>query len=94
MPISEWPISQKCENELTDRIGITMTVAKVNQDITNLQVIAVDRFSDYHKLLRVTCRIMAVFKHKSFEVILKEPTVKGVCRSKIIVGERDAEEYE
>ncbi|KAK4304807.1 hypothetical protein Pmani_023242 [Petrolisthes manimaculis] len=59
LPISEWPISQKCESELTDRIGITMTVAKVNQDITNLKVIAVERFSNYHKLLRVTCRIMA-----------------------------------
>ncbi|KAK4310069.1 hypothetical protein Pmani_018335 [Petrolisthes manimaculis] len=42
LPISEWPISQKCESELTDRIGITMTVAKVNQDITNLKVIAVE----------------------------------------------------
>lgn len=55
------PISQKCESELTDRVGIIMTVAKVNQDITNLEVIAVERFSNYHKLLRVTCRIMAVF---------------------------------
>lgn len=60
LPISEWHISQKCENELTDRIGITMTVAKVNQDITNLQVIAAERFSDYHRLLRVTCRVIQV----------------------------------
>ena len=34
-PISESPIRQICEDELRDRIGITMTFAKVNQ-VTNL----------------------------------------------------------
>ena len=83
LPISEWPIRQICENELPDRIGITMTVAKVNQ-VTDLRVINVDRFSDYYRLLRITCRIRAVFKCKSFGFILKEPTAKGVEEAELL----------
>ena len=84
LPVSEWPIKQTYENELTDRVGITMTVAKVNQDNQILQIINVDRFSDYYKLLRVTCRVLAVFKYKSFRGICKEPTVNGIAEAELL----------
>ncbi|XP_063596234.1 uncharacterized protein LOC134773087 [Penaeus indicus] len=35
-------------------------------------------YSDYYKLLRVTCRVMNVFKYRSFKGILRSPTVQGM----------------
>ena len=84
LPISEWPVRQICEDKLTDRIGVTMTVAKVNQDLADLGIIDVDRFSGYYKLLRVTCRIMSLFKCRSFKGILKEPTVKDIAEAELM----------
>ena len=52
-----------------------MIAAKMNQEITNLSLINVDRFNNHHKLLRVTCRLWAMFRCRAFKGILKEPTV-------------------
>ena len=60
LPVAEWLIKQHCSGQLPDRIDITMTVAK--GDIINFSMINVKRFSRYATLLRVTCRIMSVFK--------------------------------
>ncbi|XP_068220711.1 uncharacterized protein [Palaemon carinicauda] len=66
LPISKWPIKQNCEIELTDRVGVVMAVAKVSQNHV-IHMVDVNRFSDYYKLLRVTCRVMNVFKCRSFK---------------------------
>lgn len=84
LPISEWPIKQMYESELTDRVGITLNVVKGDQEGSILQAIDVPRFSDYHRLLRVTCRIMNAFRSKSFRGIQKEPTVEDIAKAEIL----------
>ncbi|XP_063603426.1 uncharacterized protein LOC134779294 [Penaeus indicus] len=84
LPTSRWPIRQTCEDELTDRIGISMTVNNASHENCGMQLIDVNRYSDYYKLLRVTCRVMNVFKYKSFKGILRSPTVQGITDAEIL----------
>ncbi|XP_068229326.1 uncharacterized protein [Palaemon carinicauda] len=83
LPISKWPIKQDCEIELTDRVGVVMAVAKVSQNHV-IHMVDVNRFSDYYKLLRVTCRVMNVFKCRSFKGMLREPTVQGITKAELM----------
>ncbi|XP_068229430.1 uncharacterized protein [Palaemon carinicauda] len=83
LPISKWPIKQDCEIELTDRVGVVMAVAKVSQNHV-IHMVDVNRFSDYYKLLRVTCRVMNVFKCRSFKGMLMEPTVQGIIKAELM----------
>lgn len=82
LPVAEWPIKQQCADHLPDKIGITMTVAKGNP--RNLSMIKVKRFSRYETLLRVTCRIMSIFKHKSLKAVLKEPTSEEMEEAEVM----------
>ncbi|XP_037773213.1 uncharacterized protein LOC119568873 [Penaeus monodon] len=84
LPTNRWPIRQTCEDELTDRIGITMTVNNASHENCGIQLMDVNRYSDYYKLLRVTCRVMNVFKYKSFKGILRTPTVQGITDAEIL----------
>ncbi|XP_037774994.1 uncharacterized protein LOC119572052 [Penaeus monodon] len=84
LPTNRWPIRQTCEDELTDRIGITITVNNASHENCGIQLIDVNRYSDYYKLLRVTCRVMNVFKYKSFKGILRTPTVQGITDAEIL----------
>ncbi|XP_047482843.1 uncharacterized protein LOC125034852 [Penaeus chinensis] len=76
--------SQIQKDELTDRIGIIMTVNNASHENGDIQLIDVNRYSDYYKLLRVTCRVMNVFKYKSFKGILRSPTVQGITDAEIL----------
>ncbi|XP_047499242.1 uncharacterized protein LOC125046242 [Penaeus chinensis] len=76
--------SQIQKGELTDRIGIIMTVNNASHENGDIQLIDVNRYSDYYKLLRVTCRVMNVFKYKSFKGILRSPTVQGITDAEIL----------
>lgn len=67
LPVKEWSIKQQCEDQLTNQIGIAMSMVKRSRDITNLDFINVDRFNSYSKLLKVTCRIKAAFRCKPFK---------------------------
>ena len=73
LPVSEWLISQAHEDNLPDRVGVTMT--------TNAQVptfdlgIGIERFSSYNKLVSVTCRLLMAFRDKSLRGIFKTPSV-------------------
>lgn len=77
-PVTEWPIRQTFEEQIPDRPGIVMTIARNRMEATNLSTINLERFGSYSKLLRVTCRVRAVFKCKSLKGIFKEPTVEDV----------------
>lgn len=50
----------------------------------NLSIIKVNRFSKYVTLLRVTCRIMSVFKHKTFKAMGKDPTAEEIGEAEIM----------
>lgn len=75
LPIQSWPIFQKDEVEVPDMIGQTITadsnlittVDHTGNEQPSLSVIKLERFSSYGKLLRVTSRILAVAKAKSFK---------------------------
>ncbi|XP_037793897.1 uncharacterized protein LOC119589350 [Penaeus monodon] len=57
---------------------VNLSLVKVGNTID------VNRYSDYYKLLRVTCRVMNVFKYKSFKGILRTPTVQGITDAEIL----------
>lgn len=82
LPVAEWPIRRTCEEQIPDRAGIVMTIAR--KEATTLSIINLDRFGDYSKLLRVTCRVRAVFKCKSLKGMLKEPTVEDVREAELM----------
>ncbi|KAK4322358.1 hypothetical protein Pmani_006872 [Petrolisthes manimaculis] len=82
LPVAKWPIKQHCSEHLPDRIGITMTITKSSNP--NLGMIKVERFSKYVTLLRVTCRIMSVFKQKSMKAMEKEPTAEEIGEAEIM----------
>lgn len=83
-PVSEWPIRQTCEEQIPDKTGIIMTIAKNKEKAAKFSMIVVERFSDYSKLLRVTCRVRAVFKCKSLKGMFKEPTVEDVKEAELM----------
>lgn len=82
LPVAEWPIKRTCEEQIPDRAGIIMAIAR--KEATTIGIINLERFGDYSKLLRVTCRVRPVFKCKSLKGMLKEPTVKDVRESQLM----------
>ena len=82
LPISQWPISQINETELPDRIGITMTLDSTKErDEASLNLIKIERYSNYNKLLRVTYRLMKASKMRSFSGIGMEPTADDMIEA-------------
>ena len=76
LPISEWPISQECHTkELPETVERNL-VAKI--DIKK-SLISIERFSNYHRLIRVTARILALkCKPYSLKVIKNQIKVDGI----------------
>ncbi|XP_068235731.1 uncharacterized protein [Palaemon carinicauda] len=73
-PFDTWPISQSCNDEVPDKVGIVLTCRQKSFDEEKTSVINMSRFSSYTKLLRVTARVIAAFKVKSLKAIACFPT--------------------
>lgn len=73
LPVKEWPVNQTNVAELPDMIGQTLVceTKTVMHNDTNLNFINLDRFSSYMKLLKVTSRVMAAIKAKSFRAVAR-----------------------
>ncbi|XP_068247848.1 uncharacterized protein [Palaemon carinicauda] len=72
-PFDTWPISQSCNDEVPDKVGIVLTCRQKSFE-EKTSVINMSRFSSYTKLLRVPARIIAAFKVKSLKAIACLPT--------------------
>lgn len=70
--------------QVSDIVDFIMTVVSNKGEALNFCIINVERFGDYDKLLRVTCRVRAVCKRKSLKAMLKEPTVEDVKEAESI----------
>ena len=97
-PISQWPISQVNETELPDRIGITMMLDSIKgRDEADLTLIKIERYANYNKLLRVTCRLMKASKMRSFRGIGMEPTADDMIEAEHLwilqIGELDFRDW-
>ncbi|XP_068229339.1 uncharacterized protein [Palaemon carinicauda] len=73
-PFDTWAISQSCNDEVPDKVGIVLTCRQKSFDEEKTSVINMSRFSSYTKLLRVTARVIAAFKVKSLKAIACLPT--------------------
>ncbi|XP_068233668.1 uncharacterized protein [Palaemon carinicauda] len=73
-PFDTWPISQSCNDEVPDKVGMVLTCRQKSFDEEKTSVINMSRFSSYTKLLRVTARVIAAFKVKSLKAIACLPT--------------------
>ena len=64
LPISEWPVKQdNCKaSELPERAAVVMTSCQQRQSDESNSLLDLDRFAKYNRVLRVTSRVMAVFK--------------------------------
>ena len=82
LPINDWPIWQDCLiNDLPETIEKTFKIdVKVEKEL-----ICLERFSAYHKLLRVTARILSLK--------LKPNTLKRITNPITINGIKDAMQY-
>ncbi|XP_043192676.1 uncharacterized protein LOC122366428 [Amphibalanus amphitrite] len=87
LPIEQWPISQALqvqERDLPDRIGVhiaQVTNLFENYDIGD--VVKLENFNGYIKLLRVTARIIRVKKQKTFGATLESPTAIELLEAEI-----------
>ena len=93
LPIDMWPI-KKCrysstlpdllkESILINKLDAFIDVCVNNNETVNIidcnkGAIDICKFNDFHKLLRVTARIINVGKHKSFKYVLINPTAEDL----------------
>lgn len=81
-PIDEWPVSQLCDNELPDKIGMLMK-CDAKSDEKEQEVIDVQRFSTYNKLIKTTSRIYTAFELKSFNGIRIIPSQEILSKAEM-----------
>lgn len=72
-PIQEWPLRKDPVDELPDRIETV--IAHVQSTADDMNIIDVNRFSSYGKMMKVTSRILNAKKNKSLSAISVSPTV-------------------
>ena len=83
LPRESWPMSQKsCEQVLPDSIVVNLTTLGPNDakyDICG--DIAIENFSNYDKLIRVTARLLSIVNTRSLKSIGKPLTVKLLAKA-------------
>ena len=85
--VEEWPIRVEQHEELPEQIKVVMML----QSSTKLETLAtrinIDRFSSYWKLIRVTGRVLAMYK--------REPKIslKNACKRLTCTDGNDAEKF-
>ncbi|XP_045110007.1 uncharacterized protein LOC123503946 [Portunus trituberculatus] len=85
--ISEWPISKLCNEDLPDRVGVTLMCEAATVQESDSTLIKIERYSSYNKLLRVTARVIAAAKTRSFKAALCQPTTDGLRDAENISSE-------
>ena len=84
-PRESWPMSQKLyEHELPDSIVVNLTTIRTNTDKHGIcNDIAIENFSSYDKLIRVTARLLSIVKSdtRSLKSIGKPLTVEVLSRA-------------
>ena len=81
LPHELWPISQTHVPELPDKIASVSICTTLKFNLDDLDI---SRFSNYHKLLRVTCRVLCLYECKSIRGISKEPTTQNVIDTELL----------
>ena len=86
LPIEEWPVSQSpCDVDLPDKIGVHLINADVHvrQDPSIENIIMIDRFGEYQKLLRVTARVLSSLMAKTLLTMRNMPTADQLKNAEI-----------
>lgn len=76
--VTEWPISQLCNEEIPDKRGTIMNCKVHDASTLDISMIVIYRCSSYNKLLRVTSRILSVSQNKSFKGLSEFPTATSI----------------
>lgn len=71
--IDEWPLRKDPVEDLPDRIEVT--VVHTRSVVENVDVIDVNKFSSFKRMMRVTSRVLNALKNKSFGAISIPPSV-------------------
>ena len=78
LPFDSWPIRKDPVKDLPDKINVYSIQCGSSTCLTLIDVIVLDRYSCYYKMIRVTCRLLSVFTFKSFKGMLRCPNVCGI----------------
>ena len=85
LPESEWPLHKQCSEELPEQIKTMMSLtAKVKDTLASR--IDINRFSKYHKVVRTTARILAMYDthpKPSFRNVAREVTAQDFQNAEI-----------
>lgn len=86
-PESEWPITRNyTEQQLPEMIkAVTVTTVITKDDITTR--INIDNYSSYKKLLRVTARVLSMYRRDpkpTFLNVTKEPTAEDLRKAEVL----------
>ncbi|XP_043208348.1 uncharacterized protein LOC122373955 isoform X1 [Amphibalanus amphitrite] len=78
LPVEQWPISQAVpDQELPDRIGVhVMNIENQEEKVGIGEIVNVDKFNSYNKLLGVTGRFIQLKTDKTLKSISKSPTAE------------------
>lgn len=76
--ISEWPISKMCNEEIPDRVSVTLICESARGQGSDSRLVKLERFSSYNKLLRVMARVIAAVKTRCFKAAFCQPTPDGL----------------
>ena len=82
LPLEEWPIKKDLVMDLPDRLKVYSATAMLKGPSLT-EIIQLDRFSCYYKLIRVTCRVQSIFDSKSYKGVFRYPSVKSVSRAEL-----------
>ena len=87
LPISDWSVKQEdCSySELPERAVVVMTSCKQKQ-VGSDSLLKISKLSNYYHLLRVTARVMSVYRHK-------KPSLKNVTMLPNSDSLEEAENY-
>ncbi|KAJ8019238.1 hypothetical protein HOLleu_42307 [Holothuria leucospilota] len=78
LPVDQWPVGQSCyERTLPERVKVVM-VEDVEEIDSLASRINLRRYSSYDKLLRVTARVLSLYRKKKLSGAVSDPTAEDI----------------
>ncbi|KAJ8033541.1 hypothetical protein HOLleu_23814 [Holothuria leucospilota] len=78
LPVDQWPVGQSCyERTLPERVKVVM-VEDVEEIDSLASRINLRKYSSYDKLLRVTARVLSLYRKKKLSGAVSDPTAEDI----------------
>ena len=74
LPQSEWPVKKNVDFETLSDLKISSFICEANMEFNVFNIVDIERFSNFFKFIRAVCRVLSIYKLKSFNGVFVEPT--------------------